>query len=489
MLARAAAVPAVRFLDPAFHDRLSRASGDLGGRLAQWTNSLLDLCRATVTAAGLVGAVFALGGGPALAGVLVLGALPVVLAQGRLTAIERARADRVARPRRVAGAWAGLLTGRQAAPEVRLFDLHRWLRAQWLAAYTVAAREDASAAGRRFAWSGFAQGVNTGAYGVVLTLVVAAAGAAGRAGAAGVFTGLLQAASWMQRAVGAIIDSAAQMHEQAALMADVAGLLAEPVSEGEGLQGLAASAAGRPAGVLARGVTFRYPAMDADVLAGVSFRVRPGEVVALVGPNGAGKSTLSALLLGLYAADGGTLTVGDGEAGVPVRRSAVFQDFVRFTLPVRDNVGFGDLARLGDDAALRGALRRAGSHLEEDLEAWLGPEFDGRDLSGGEWLRVAIARGVLPESGLIVLDEPTAAIDPLAEVDLVRRLLELGRGRTAIVVSHRLGIARMADRILVMEEGRVVEEGTHAALLDADGLYARMWRAQASWYRPVPAAE
>ena len=96
---------------------------------------------------------------------------------------------------------------------------------------------------------------------------------------------------------------------------------------------------------------------------------------------------------------------------------------------------------------------------------------------------------MLPESGLIVLDEPTAVIDPLAEVDLVRRLLERGRGRTAIVVSHRLGIARMADRILVMEEGRVVEEGTHAALLGADGLYARMWRAQASWCAPLEAAE
>lgn len=179
-----------------------------------------------------------------------------------------------------------------------------------------------------------------------------------------------------------------------------------------------------------------------------------------------------------------------GDGPYPPRVSAVFQDFVRFALPVRDNVGFGDLARLGEDAALRGALRRAGSDLVDgDLDAGLGPEFDGRDLSGGEWLRVAIARGVLPETGLIVLDEPTAAIDPLAEVDLVRRLLDLGRGRTAIVVSHRLGIARMADRILVMEAGRVVEDGTHAALLDAGGLYARMWRAQASWYAPMPAAE
>lgn len=174
--------------------------------------------------------------------------------------------------------------------------------------------------------------------------------------------------------------------------------------------------------------------------------------------------------------------------GTAHRASAVLQDFVRYTLPVRDNVGFGDLARREDDAALADALERAGSDLGAGLDTWLGNEFGGPDLSGGQWLRLAVARGILPEADLIVMDEPTAAIDPLAEVDIVRRLLALGRSRTAVVVSHRLGVARAADRIIVLDQGRVVEEGTHEHLLSRDGLYARMWRAQASWYQ-LPAGE
>ena len=161
----------------------------------------------------------------------------------------------------------------------------------------------------------------------------------------------------------------------------------------------------------------------------------------------------------------------------------MFQDFERFTLPVRDHVGFGALSRLEDETALRVALATAGSDLAvEDLGTWLGPEFGGRDLSGGQWLRVALARAVVGEAPLVVLDEPTAAIDPLEEVEVVRRMLALGGRRTAIVVSHRLGIARAADRILVLDQGRVVEEGHHDTLVARGGLYARMWEAQASWY-------
>lgn len=239
-------------------------------------------------------------------------------------------------------------------------------------------------------------------------------------------------------------------------------------------------------GIRLRGVSYRYPGASVPALDGIDLHIRAGEVVALVGPNGAGKSTLAALLLGLYEPAHGRVAVGAGGTGDGGgRRGAVFQDFARYSLTVRDNVAFGDLTRREDEAALRAALGEAGSDLAESLDDWLGPEFGGRDLSGGEWLRVAIARGVVGRRPFLVLDEPTAAMDPLAEVDLVRKLLALGRERTAVVVSHRLGVARMADRILVMDGGRLVEDGTHEELVAAGGLYARMWQAQASWYVPM----
>ena len=211
----------------------------------------------------------------------------------------------------------------------------------------------------------------------------------------------------------------------------------------------------------------------------MTFQARPGETLAIVGENGAGKSTLAGVLLGLYTPSAGRLAVGSGPS--PVRGGAVFQDFARYSLTVRDNVGFGDLPAWSDDAVLRAALRHAGSGLAESLDDWLGPEFGGRDLSGGQWQRLATARGFMPEAALIVLDEPAAALDPLAELGVYTRFGALTRGRTAVLISHRLGSARLCDRILVLDGGRVVEDGTHAELLAQGGLYAQLFTAQAQW--------
>lgn len=478
VLACAAGVPFARLQDPDFHDRLARAGTDLDERLARWLDSVLHLVHAAVAAAGLVFAIFALGGGPALAGVIALGSVAGLLTSLPVARLQLDLSRRLARPRRLAETWAGLLSGRAGAPEIRLFGLQAWIGARWAEAYRTCARERLRCARRELCWNSLGAAAAVSVYAAILLLALAAARQAGPARAAGVFASLLLTVQAMQWYCRTLLTAAGHLHEHAGLIGDLAGLFAEPAQPDSrppaGLE--------PPAPVAVEGVTFRYPAAPSDSLRGATARVAPGEVIALVGPNGAGKSTLAALLLGLYQPARGTVRAGHAETGGGPRGSAVFQDFARYALPVRDNVGFGDLARHGDDAALRGALGLAGSHLAAELDTWLGAEFGGRDLSGGEWLRVAIARGLVRRSGLIVLDEPTAAIDPVAEVELIRRLVALGKGRTAVVVSHRLGIARLADRILVMDQGQVVEQGTHAQLLAAAGLYARMWRVQAAWY-------
>lgn len=244
-------------------------------------------------------------------------------------------------------------------------------------------------------------------------------------------------------------------------------------------------------------VTYRYGGADEPALRGIRLTLHPGETVALVGENGAGKSTLAKLLLGLYRPTGGRL-LWDGTdyrdmEPERLRRSvsAVFQDFVRYETTLRDNVGFGspespEVSSL--DASIRRALRAAGAdkleHAGEGLDARVGLlSAGGRNLSGGQWQRLGIARAALRDARLLVLDEPTAALDPQHEKELYRSFRELAKGRTVLFVSHRLGWARYADRIVVLRGGRIVEEGSHAALLSADGEYARMFQAQAAWYR------
>lgn len=246
--------------------------------------------------------------------------------------------------------------------------------------------------------------------------------------------------------------------------------------------------------------SFQYPGAETQAVAGVNLVIRPGETVAIVGENGAGKSSLVRLIAGLYTPDHGSVRVGgiDPCQVKDERRfrglSAVFQQYQRYQMSLLDNVRIGEAwieggmrgeqdERQAATAALQmaGFFHRQGSNPAE-LDTMLAREFGGVDLSGGEWQRVAIARGLYRQHDLIILDEPTAAIDPIEEDRVYRMFLEAARGKTAIIVTHRLGLARRADRILVMEAGQIVQDGDHTELIAADGLYARMFHSQAAWY-------
>jgi len=238
------------------------------------------------------------------------------------------------------------------------------------------------------------------------------------------------------------------------------------------------------------GVRFTYRGRERPTLDGLSLEVPAGQSLAIVGENGVGKSTLVKLLCGLYEPDAGKITLDGGASPLESRGriAAIFQDFVRYPLPLRENVGFGHLGLLRDEASLDGALADAGggallATLPRGWDTVLSREFEGgADLSGGQWQRVALARAlaaVRGGAGLLILDEPTAALDVRAEAELFERFLELTRGVTTILVSHRLSSVRHADRIVVVEGGRVVEDGTHDELMRAGGRYALMFSLQA----------
>jgi len=240
-------------------------------------------------------------------------------------------------------------------------------------------------------------------------------------------------------------------------------------------------------------VSFRYPDGRA-ALHEVSFTLQPGERVALVGENGAGKSTIVKLLARFYDPTEGVIRVGDTDLReldlTAWRRSigAAFQDFAKFEFTVRENIAFGDLVALDDPARVYRAAEQAGfaataERLPEGFDTPLGKQFGGTDLSGGQWQKLIIARAFVREADLLILDEPTAALDPRAEHALYEHFAELTTGKTTLLITHRLASTTMADRILVLKEGRLTEMGTHEELTLLGGEYAALYRMQAERYQ------
>ena len=265
----------------------------------------------------------------------------------------------------------------------------------------------------------------------------------------------------------------------------------------------AASAEGRapsppPArreGIFFDNVSFRYPGRETWALRNVQLYIPKAQSVAVVGSNGAGKSTLIKLLCRLYYPTEGVIYL-DGKdlrewdsAALLRRISVVFQDFNRYQLSLRENVGVGEIHSLEDEAHIQRALDRGGAaellkDMPEGLETSLGTWFrDGRELSGGQWQKIAVSRAFMrEEADILILDEPTAALDAEAESRAFQKFQELTVGKTSLIISHRFPVARLADHIVVIEEGRIQEEGSHAELTRAAGRYAELFALQAKGY-------
>lgn len=241
-------------------------------------------------------------------------------------------------------------------------------------------------------------------------------------------------------------------------------------------------------------VSYSYPKAEEYAVKDVSISINAGETVAIVGENGSGKSTLIRLITGLYKPSNGTVFYGDKNINdisyhsLFKNISAVFQKYQRYQMTLKENISISDSKKNPKENELERICKVAGVDYDSENypEKWntmLSREFDGVDLSGGQWQRIAIARAFFKTHGFILLDEPTAAIDPYEETRIYNKFAEISKDKTAIIVTHRLGSVKLADRVFVMKDGEVVQCGTHEQLLREAGEYQRLWAAQEQWYK------
>ncbi len=242
----------------------------------------------------------------------------------------------------------------------------------------------------------------------------------------------------------------------------------------------------------AREISFKYPNSPDRVLKDISFEINKGERIVIVGENGSGKTTLSKIIAGVYQPKSGEMLYD----GIPFEElekesfykhySVVSQDFVKYRLSLRENIGISTPNQIENDQKLMNTIKHA--EIQDivaqvgGLDVQLGREFDGVELSGGQWQKVAIARGLNKDCAIFILDEPTAAIDPMTEYDILTKFIDITQVNTAVIISHRVGICKFADKIIVMKNGEIIEVGTHEQLLSNRNEYARLWYKQASWY-------
>lgn len=225
-------------------------------------------------------------------------------------------------------------------------------------------------------------------------------------------------------------------------------------------------------------VTFQYPNVNRVALKNINIQIHKGETVAIVGTNGSGKSTLSKIICGIYSPT-------NGKALYERNGSAVFQNFQKYKLTLKENICIADTDKNTSEQYIHdilGNLEFDEGIIENDLEINLSNEFGGIDLSGGQWQKIAIARGLFRESDLIILDEPTSAIDPIEESKMYERFSQITKNKTAILITHRLASAKIADRIFVLDNGELAEVGTHDELINKNGLYNKLFMLQAHWY-------
>ncbi|HEY8597213.1 MAG TPA: ABC transporter ATP-binding protein [Thermomicrobiales bacterium] len=478
------------FEDATFYDQLQQAQREAAFRPVGMVSGVFGLVRTLLTFLSMIALLIRLG--PILAIVALLAPIPAFIASTRYGWQGYQQMRRQSPERRLMAYLTTLLTTDTYNKEIKLFTLGDFFIDRYRTLAHKFILENQGLLIRRyfaaFAWGALTLLASGGTY-----LYVALLAVRGTINIAGltVYTG---AASQVQGNIQGLLSGLSSMYENTLYLNTLFDLLAFT-------PGIRAPESPVPVsrhfarGIEFRNVSYAYPGRDEPALRDVSFTIAPGETMALVGRNGAGKTTIVKLLTRLYDPDSGQILID----GVDIREydpaelrreiGVIFQDYVTYFLSARENIGVGRLEAADDfdrisDAAAQSGADGVVSRLPQGYDTTLGKWFDqGHQLSGGEWQKIALARAFMRDAQILILDEPTAALDAQAEYEIFARMKELTIGKTALFISHRFSTVRLADRIMVLEGGQIIELGTHDELLLQDGRYAELFNLQAASYR------
>ena len=489
VMEHAASLDLMAYEDPVFYDRLERARVQATDRLymIQAIGRLIQQVITTITLSVSI-MVFS----PWLLLLLIVGVIPAFVGETHFAFLGYAKNFRQTPIRRQLDYLRILGGSKEAAKELKLFGLRDFLTARFKGLSNQVYEEDVALARRKVAAGTILSAIGTAGYYTAYVFAVWRT-------VTGVFSfGTL---SLLANAIREASSNLQQTFSTLSTIADQALFLTDLIAFFEMRPTISskpnALAAPRPIrrGFEFRNVSFRYPGSSRLVLNGLDFHLRPGERVALIGENGEGKTTIVKLLTRLYDPAEGQVLLD----GVDLREysledlyreiGVIFQDYMRYEMTARENIAVGRIEQLDNLELLRASAEKSMADdvvrkLPNGYEQMLGRRFDGGvDLSGGEWQKVALARAYLRDAQVLILDEPTSALDARSEYEVFQRFAELTAGKMALFISHRFSTVRMADRIVVLENGRIAEEGDHDALTQLGGRYAEMFELQAASYR------